>query len=79
MDALHSIPTPPSPQGIAWDNGSLWCADRQMAVIHRLDPENGDVLEEVSVPTPELHSLTIHEGTLIFCCDPSRRVCRVVL
>ena len=80
MEVLHSIPTPgPAPHGIAWDEGALWCADRQLGIIHKLDPDSGQVLDEIYVPDPELHGLTIHQGDLIFCCDPSRRVCRVVL
>ena len=80
MAVLHSIPTPgAAPHGIAWDGEALWCADRALGVIHRQDPETGKVLEEIAVPAPELHGLTIHEGDLLFCCDPSRRVCRVPL
>ena len=48
-----------------------------MGKIHRLDTETGEALAEIDVPEPEVHGLTMHEGTLIFCCDPSRRVCRV--
>ena len=78
LAAERSIPTPgAAPHGIAWDGETIWCADRAMGKIHRLDPANGDVLDEIEVRAPELHGLTMHDGALIFCCDPSRRVCRV--
>ncbi|MFW6195613.1 MAG: hypothetical protein ACOC5M_03715 [Chloroflexota bacterium] len=78
MEVLHSIPTPgAAPHGIAWSNGALWCADRAMKTIHKLDPKTGAVLDEVRVDDPELHGLTAYEGSLIFCCDPSRRICRI--
>ena len=38
---------------------------------------DGEVLVEIDVAEPELHGLTMHEGALIFCCDPSSRVCRI--
>ncbi len=80
MEVVHSIPTPgAAPHGIAWDGEALWCADRALGMIHRQDPETGEILDEIAVPAPEVHGLTIHEGDLLFCCDPSRRVCRVPL
>ena len=78
MEVERWIPTPgAAPHGIAWDGETLWCADRAMGKIHRLDAETGEVLAEIDVPAPELHGLTMHEGALIFCCDPSGRVCRI--
>ena len=78
LEVERWIPTPgAAPHGIAWDGETLWCADRAMGKIHRLDTETGEVLAEIDVPEPELHGLTMHEGALIFCCDPSRRVCRI--
>ena len=79
MEVLHSIPTPgPGPHGIAWDDGAIWCADKPTKTIHRLDPDSGEVLDKVHVPEPPLDGLTSHDGTLIFCSDPSRQVCRVL-
>ena len=73
LEVERSIPTPgAAPHGIAWDGEALWCADRAMGKIHRLDAETGEILAEIDVPAPELHGLTMHEGALIFCCDPSR-------
>ena len=78
MKVLRSIPTPgAAPHGIAWDGEALWCADRALGVIHRLHPETGEVLDEIVVADPELHGLTFHRGALLFCCDPTRRVCRI--
>ncbi len=80
MEVLHSIETPgPSPHGLAWDGEGLWCADREMGVVHRQDPETGEVMDEVSVPDPELHGLTYHEGALLVCCATTRRVVRVAV
>ena len=71
-------PTPAAPpHGIAWDGETIWCADRVMQIIHRLNPCNGEILDEIYVPEPELHGLTLHDGALIFCCDSSNRVCRI--
>ena len=82
MKVERSIPTPGSaPHGIAWDEETrtIWCADRVMQKIHRLDSGSGDILDEIHVPAPELHGLTLYKGALIFCCDPSNRVCRIEL
>ena len=54
------------------DGETLWCADRAMGKIHRLDPEVGEVLAEIDVPEPELHGLTMHEGALIFLLRPQQ-------
>ena len=80
MEVERSIPTPgAAPHGIAWDGDTetIWCADRAMQKIHRLDPSSGDILDEIHAPAPELHGLTLYGGALIFCCDPSNRVCRI--
>ncbi len=78
LEVQHSIPTPgAAPHGIAWDGEAIWCADRAMQTVHRLSPDDGEVLAEIDVPSPELHGLTFHDGALWFCCDPSRRVCRI--
>lgn len=78
LEVERSIPTPgAAPHGIAWDGETIWCADRVMQTIHRLNPCNGEILDEIYVPEPELHGLTMHDGALIFCCDPSNRVCRI--
>ncbi|HJO82501.1 MAG: hypothetical protein QF717_00990 [SAR202 cluster bacterium] len=45
--------------------------------MHRLHAETGEVLDQTHVADPEIHSLTIHDGALLFCCDPNRRVCRI--
>ena len=78
LEVEHSIPTPgAAPHGVAWDGETIWCADRAMGKVHRLDPEDGEILDEIEVKAPELHGLTMHDGALLFCCDPSRRVCRI--
>ena len=78
LDVIKSIPTPGSaPHGIAWNGEALWCGDRAMGAIHKLHPETGEILEEILIPDPEVHGLTIHDGALLFCCDPTRRVCRI--
>ena len=78
LSVIKSIPIPGSaPHGIAWDGETLWCGDRAMGAIHKLHPETGEILEEILVPDPEVHGLTIHAGALLFCCDPTRRVCRI--
>jgi len=80
LSVIKSIPTPGSaPHGIAWDGEALWCGDRAMGAIHKLHPETGEILEEILVPDPEVHGLTIHNGSLLFCCDPTRRVCRIAI
>ena len=78
LEVEHSIPTPgAAPHGVAWDGETIWCADRAMGKVHRLHPEDGEILDEIEVKAPELHGLTMHDGALLFCCDPSRRVCRI--
>lgn len=78
MKVQHSIPTPgATPHGIAWDDGAIWCVEKQGRKIHKLDAENGDVLEEISVEEPALDGLTIRDGKLIFCSEPTREVCRI--
>ena len=80
MEVERSIPTPgAAPHGIALDGNAIWCGDRAMAVIHKLSLEDGEVLDEIPVPAPEVHGVTIHDGALIMCCDPSRRICRIPL
>jgi streptogramin lyase len=59
--------------------GSMWLADTGACKVHKLDPETGDVLDEIDVPAPELHGMTIHDGNLWFCCAETRRVCTVPL
>ena len=77
---IKSIPTPGvAPHGLAWDGEGLWCADRASGIIHKLEPDSGVVMDEIKVKEPELHGLTFHENYLWFCCDPSRRVCRIQL
>jgi hypothetical protein len=50
-----------------------------MAVIHKLDPEDGRVLDEIAAPDPEVHGMTLHDGEIWFCCASTRRVCTVPL
>ncbi len=41
-------------------------------------PHQSEVLDEIHVPDPEVHGLTMHDGDLMFCCAETRRVCRVI-
>ena len=57
----------------------MWLGDTGLGKIHRLDPENGDVLDEIDVPEPEVHGMTLKDGLIWFCCAETRRVCTVPL
>ena len=39
----------------------------------------GEVLDEIDIPDPEVHGMTVHDGELWFCCAETRRVCTVTL
>ena len=54
-------------------------ADTGMAKVHKLDPESSEVLDEMDVPSPEVHGMTVHEGRMWFCCAVTCRVCSVPL
>jgi streptogramin lyase len=57
----------------------MWLADTGMRKVHKLDPENGDVLDEIDVPDPEVHGMTLRDGEVWFCCAVTRRVCTIPL
>ena len=57
----------------------MWLADTGARKIHKLNPENGEVLDEIDVPDPEVHGMTLHDGEIWFCCAMTRRVCTVPL
>jgi sugar lactone lactonase YvrE len=50
-----------------------------MAKVHRLDPETGEVRQEIDVPEPEVHGMTLHDGDIWFCCAETRRICTIAL
>lgn len=52
-----------SPRGLP----PLWCADTNRRVIFRLDPERGGILDAFGVAGPEVHGMTIHDGTFWMC------------
>ena len=80
METKHSIPTPGArPHGIFVHDGSLWCADTTMKLIHKLDPDTGKILDQIEVPDPEAHGLTLHDGEIWLCCATTRRVCTIPL
>ena len=55
METKRSIPTPGArPHGIFVHDGSLWCADTTMKLIHKLDPDTGNILDQIEVPDPEV-------------------------
>ena len=80
MEVKRSIPTPGSrPHGLFMREGEMWLGDTQMGKVHRLNPDDGDVLEEIDVPAPEVHGMTLHDDTIWFCCAVTRRVSTVPL
>ena len=50
-----------------------------MRKVHKLDPESGAVRTEIDVPDPEVHGMTLHDGSIWFCCSETRRVCTIPL
>ena len=45
MEVKRSIPTPGvRPHGLFMREGEMWLGDTQMGKVHRLNPDNGDVL-----------------------------------
>ena len=50
-----------------------------MKLIHKLDPDTGKILDQIEVPDPEAHGLTLHDGEIWLCCATTRRVCTIPL
>jgi len=55
--------------GLAWDPPGIWCVHTSDRVIHKLDAQDGRILEQItfSPEDPEPHGLTMHQGRLYFC------------
>ena len=77
-EARNSLARRSSPRAVhaRW---LYWLADTGIGKVHRLDPEDGRVLGEIDVPAPEVHGMTLHKGSIWFCCAATRRVCTVAL
>ena len=60
-------------------NEFMWLADTQEAKIHKLDPDDGTILEEIEISEPEIHGMTLKDNDIWFCCSETRRVCTVPL
>lgn len=74
MDAegrvLHSIPvTLERAHGLGWDGRAIWCMFSNDRVIHRLDPNDGQVLEVVQLAAsdPDPHGMTWYKTKLYYC------------
>lgn len=50
-----------------------------MGRIYKFNPDDGNVLDEISVPDPEVHGMMLYDGEIWFCCASTRRVCKLTL
>ena len=55
----------------------MWLADTSLCKIHKLDLDDGTVLDEIDVPAPEVHGMTVYGGRIWFACAVTRRICTV--
>jgi hypothetical protein len=39
--------------------------------------EDGKVLDEIDIPAPEVHGMTVHDDRIWFCCAVTRRICSI--
>ena len=41
-------------------DGDMWLADTGVGKLHKLDPASGEVLDEIDVPAPEVHGMSLY-------------------
>ena len=80
MAIKRSIPSPGSrPHGLFVKGDHMWLADTSLCKIHKMDTSDGTVVEEIDIPSPEVHGMTLFEDTIWFACAMTRRICTVSL
>ena len=65
--------------GLAWDGDGLWCVFTSDGLIVKYDVSTGREMEVIDVPDskPEVHGLTIWQGSFWYCDAKSGAVCRI--
>lgn len=83
-EAIKAFPSPgPNPQGLAWDGKNLWVVDDETNKIYQLDPAEGKITLELSIPPVlgladvDLGGLTWDGSHLLVSDDTAKRVYRV--
>jgi hypothetical protein len=57
----------------------MWLADTSLCKIHKLDLDEGTVLDEIDVTAPEVPGITVQGDRIWFACAVTRRICSVVI
>ena len=57
----------------------MWLADTSLCKIHKLDLDDGTVLDEIDVKAPESAGMTVQGDRIWFACTVTRRICSVVI
>jgi sugar lactone lactonase YvrE len=55
--------------GLAWDPPGIWCMHSTDRVIHKLDANDGRILEIITLSKddPDPHGMSMHDGHLYYC------------
>ena len=55
--------------GLAWDPPGIWCMHSTDRVIHKLDANDGRILEVITLSKddPDPHGMSMHDGHLYYC------------
>jgi sugar lactone lactonase YvrE len=67
---IHQIPVHLGrAHGLAWDPPGIWCMHSTDRVIHKLDAQDGRILEMVTLSKddPDPHGMCLYNGHLYYC------------
>ncbi|MCF7805838.1 MAG: M6 family metalloprotease domain-containing protein [Candidatus Marinimicrobia bacterium] len=70
-DTINSIPLPSGVEenGLAWDGSNVWITDFNNDQIHKLDPDNGTILQSFGVPGAGSPSELAWDGQYLWHAD----------
>ena len=61
------------------DHAQALLGDTTLGIIHNIEPKTGQLLDEINLPEPEIHGVTVHNDKIWFCCAETGRYCTVDL
>ena len=70
FELIHQIPVKLGrAHGLAWDNDAIWCMHSTEREIHKLNPDDGTLLEKILIgkDDPDPHGMSMYRGHLYYC------------